>query len=169
MIPELIYHVMYGPNMGSLTSTIRHILHLSENDRTLSLRCFCFTGFCNDPSWGHKLAGLTVNSFFSFHLWTSWHWQKPVQLSFPLAGSMRHDNTLVFTERKSQGLQEPDHQILGGNAAVSTTGKHEKMFIIIHVLFSTHAEFSTLDYIQGQQLSINYKTYNILITCLLTL
>lgn len=29
----------------------------------------------------------------------------------------------VLSERKSQGLQEPDNQIFGSNAAVSTTGK----------------------------------------------
>lgn len=50
---------------------------------------------------------------------------------------MRRDNTLVFSERKSQGLQEPDNQIFGGNAAVSTTGNHETISNIMQVLYST--------------------------------
>lgn len=40
------------------------------------------------------------------------HWQR--------AGDVT--KLFLFSERKSQGFQEPDNQILGGNAAVATTG-----------------------------------------------
>lgn len=49
---------------------------------------------------------------------------------------------LFFAETKSQGLQEPDNQILGGHAAVSAEGNHSaihKSFLInaARVFFST--------------------------------
>lgn len=42
---------------------------------------------------------------------------------------------VVFSETKSQGLQEPDNQILGGHAAVSTEGNHSA----IHTSFRINA------------------------------
>lgn len=53
---------------------------------------------------------------------------------------------LFFSETKSQGLQEPDNQILGGHAAVSTEGNHSA----IHTSFlinAAHVFFSHFSYL----------------------
>lgn len=55
--------------------------------------------------------------------------------SLPRRQRSWHDKMFVFTERKGQGLQEPDNQILGCNAAVSTTGNYSTKQSVLFSFF----------------------------------
>lgn len=72
----------------------------------------CFLMFANQLSSNDPRG---TQSIFIW-VWLKWN------TAFSLAKSLRHDHTFVFSERKSQGLQEPDNKIFGFNASVSATG-----------------------------------------------
>lgn len=95
----------------------------------------------DDPDEGHKPkhTGTTVKLFlFSVYLGNRCRSARNPSSCFSfLIKSWRRDNTSVFSERKSQGLQEPDNQVFGGNAAVSTTGNHST---ITRITFSMHVQ-----------------------------